>query len=159
MKYVRAFMTLLARFFISAIFLASGVNKIFHWQEMEKQLLGNLSDWHSYLSFSEEGQALFALLMIWSPLLLIVATFLELLGSLLVLLGLYEKLGAILLILFLVPVTVLIHEFWFLEGAARELQISLFLRNMAIIGGLLMVALHFGKNQRSADKLSSVHLG
>ena len=48
------------------------------------------------------------------------ATLFQLLGGLLVLLGIKEKLGATLLILFLIPVTVLMHSFWMVEGAERQ---------------------------------------
>jgi putative oxidoreductase len=134
--------TVLARFLLSAIFLASGVNKLFHWRETETGLMGVLSHWQSHLSFSEAAQNFFSSVIQFTPVLLIVATGLELIGALLLLLGVKEKIGAILLLFFLVPVTIFYHQFWFLEATERELQQVMFLKNLAIVGGLLMVILH-----------------
>lgn len=77
----------------------------------------------------------------WTPILLLFATLFELCGGLSILLGYREKLGAILLILFLIPATVLMHQFWFVEGAMRELQLTHFLKNLAILGGLILFTL------------------
>ena len=142
MKMVRAAAIVLARFLLSAIFLTAGVNKLFHWHETEKMLMSVLCDWQSYMGFSDTAQECFSILTPWTPFLLIGATLLELVGGLLLLLGVREKLGASLLILFLVPTTVLIHQFWFAEGGLREVQQIMFLKNLAILGGLLMVLLY-----------------
>lgn len=153
MAFVRHFTTLLARFFLSVIFLASGASKIIYWQKTEEELMKMLTDWQVALSFSAATQMGFSNLMVWAPLFLILATLLELLGGLLLLFGIQERLGAFLLILFLLPATVLFHQFWFVEGSARDLQISFFLRNLAILGGLLMVILHGDAGRR--DSFSS----
>ncbi len=62
--------------------------------------------------------------------------------ALLLLFGIREKLGAFLLVIVLVPTTILMQPFWFAEGSERDMQIALFLRDMAILGGLLVVTLH-----------------
>ena len=116
--------------------------KMFHWQETENLLLTVLSDWQNYMSFSEEFSYFFGALTPWTSVLLLVATMLELGGGLLLLLGIREKLGAGLLLLFLLPATFLFHQFWFIEGGARELQTIMFLKNLAIMGGLIMLMLH-----------------
>jgi putative oxidoreductase len=65
---------------------------------------------------------------------------LALIGSISVLLGYKTKLGAWLLILFLVPVTLTMHKFWATTDAGMaQLQMGMFLRNVSIIGGLLVV--------------------
>jgi len=135
-------MVLLARLFLSGIFLVSGAMKMMHWQETEKELVKVLSDWQVALSFSTAAQITLSNMMAWAPLLLMLATLLELLGGLLLLFGVKEKLGAFLLILFLIPVTFVFHQFWFLEGSAYDLQIAFFFRNVAIMGGLIMVVIH-----------------
>jgi len=138
MKYFIAF---LARLFMSTIFLVSSINKIFHWQRTEKELIRVLGDWECIVS-SVNAHTAIAMMISWAPIFLIIATLLELLGGLLVLLGVRAKLGAFLLILFLIPVTFVFHQFWFLEGTAQEIQISFFLRNLAIVGGLMMIGLY-----------------
>lgn len=127
---------------MSAIFLASAIHKILNWSEAEKNLMNVLCDWQFHVGFSDQAQDCLAALVPWTPLLLVIATLFELVGGLLLLLGVRERLGATLLILFLIPTTVLFHSFWFLEGPARELQIVMMMKNFAILGGLFLVLLH-----------------
>jgi uncharacterized membrane protein YphA (DoxX/SURF4 family) len=145
MRIIRICTAAVARFFISAIFLASAVKTILNWHETEKNLIASMCDWQSYVSFSDPAQDCFTFLTPWSPLLLVVATLLMLIGGLSVLLGVKEKWGAFLLILFLIPDTVLNHAFWFFESSDREMQTILFLKNLAILGCLLLMILHGGQ--------------
>jgi putative oxidoreductase len=142
MRVLRVLLAGLARLFLSAFFLASGINKIIYWKEAEKRLLNVLGDWQTYTVSTEGLQTLFSAAVVWAPLLLMAATFFEILGALLLLFGIREKLGALFLALILIPTTVLMHHFWFVEGSEREMQLSLFLRDIAILGGLLVVILH-----------------
>lgn len=103
--------------------------------------MNTLCEWQSNIGFSDGLQDCLSLLVPWTPFLLITATLFEMLGGLSILLGFKEKLGATLLILFLIPATILIHQFWFIEGMAREVQITHFLKNLAILGGLFMIIL------------------
>jgi uncharacterized membrane protein YphA (DoxX/SURF4 family) len=66
----------------------------------------------------------------------------EIVGALLVVLGWRTRLGAWLLILFLIPTTLLYHNFWASDGGERLAQMLEFLKNLSIIGGLLLVAGH-----------------
>ena len=75
-----------------------------------------------------------------APVLLAVAIALEITGALLILAGFHARLGAILLILFLVPVTIVMHNFWASEGNQRIADLLQFLKNLSILGGLLLVA-------------------
>lgn len=141
MKIIRLCTTVIARFFISLVFLAGAVNKILHWHETEKSLMYTLCEWQSNIGFSDSLQDCLTAIIPMTPVLLLVATFFELIGALAVLLGVKEKLGATMLVLFLIPATILMHQFWFVEGPAREVQLSHFLKNLAILGGLLMIIL------------------
>jgi putative oxidoreductase len=67
------------------------------------------------------------------------AVVLELAGAGCVLTGLCGRLGALALIVFLVPATLVFHNFWQLAGAAREAQLTHFMKNLAIVGGLAML--------------------
>lgn len=55
-------------------------------------------------------------------------------GAALLVLGFWARLGSILLMLFLVPTTGLVHTFW-----SEPSQLTPFLLNLAIFGGLLLV--------------------
>lgn len=67
------------------------------------------------------------------------AIVLEVLGGLSILTGYRQDLGAAALIVFLVPATLIFHSFWTLGGAAQQEQMANFLKNLAILGGLILV--------------------
>src|SRR5262249_7001141 len=65
-------------------------------------------------------------------------------GGLSVLLGYRTRLGASLLTFFLIPVTVMMHNFWAAPDArAFQVEKALFVRNVALLGGALLIG-YFG---------------
>ena len=72
-------------------------------------------------------------------LLLYGAIFVLVLGGLLLLLGYRSKLGAVLLLLYWIPVTFIVHSYWNDPEDIKRLQSIMFMKNLAIAGGLLMV--------------------
>ena len=72
--------------------------------------------------------------------LLYCAIFLLTMGGMMVLLGYRSTLGAILLLTYWVPVTLIVHDFWNTQtNLALRQESILFMKNFAIIGGLLML--------------------
>ena len=66
---------------------------------------------------------------------------LALAGGLSVLLGYRTRLGAWALVLFLVPVTVMLHNFWVVnDPMMRQMQMAMFMKNVALTGGALLLA-------------------
>jgi putative oxidoreductase len=152
MKAIRAAFIVIARFLLSAVFLAAGINKIVHWQETEQTLMNVLSNWQSHMSGQEMIQTFFATAIAFTPTLLFLATLMELVGALLLLLGIKEKVGAALLLALLIPTTILFHQFWFVDGLEKELQQAMFLKNLAILGGLILVLLHGAGSPQKSSK-------
>lgn len=73
-------------------------------------------------------------------------------GGLSVALGVKARMGALLLILFLIPVTFMMHNFWAIEDAqAAQQQMTHFMKNIAIFGGLFLVA-YYGAGAYSWDR-------
>jgi putative oxidoreductase len=107
---------LTGRVLLSAIFILSGTMKIMNWSKTAEHM-------------ESEG-------MIAVPFLLFMAIVFEIGGGLSVLLGCWTRLGAAALIIFLIPATLIFHDFWTFEGAAREMQMQNFLKNLTIMGGL-----------------------
>jgi putative oxidoreductase len=65
-----------------------------------------------------------------------------LLGGISLLLGLYPTIGVVLLVLFLVPTSFMIHNFWALKDPqAKMTEMVQFEKNIAILGLLLMTLL------------------
>ena len=136
---------LLGRVSLSLIFLLSCVNKILNWDASHDFLVGGLSSWQGHAADVIQIQQVVQFLLPLTPLLLIIGTLFEGVGGLLILLGIKSKLGATLLILFLIPATLIFHPFWAIQGPDRELQMILFLKNLAIFGGLCLMMASQGK--------------
>jgi len=75
----------------------------------------------------------------------------EILGGLLLLIGWRTRLVAWILIVFVAVATGLAHRFWEFDAAQQANQQTQFLKNLAIIGGLLFLAA-FGPGRASVDK-------
>ena len=112
----------IGRALLALIFLASGANKI--------------------TSFPETMESMRAEGMLLVPVFLVGAIGFELIGGLSVLLGVKARWGALLLIAFLIPVTLIFHDFWQYEGAEQQMQMIQFMKNLSILGGLTLVFAH-----------------
>jgi putative oxidoreductase len=62
-------------------------------------------------------------------------------GGLSVALGWYARLGALALVVFLVPVSFQMHAFWALQDPMMaQIQLAMFMKNVALIGAALLIA-------------------
>jgi putative oxidoreductase len=110
---------LAARLLISQIFILSGIMKVLDPAGTAAQM---------------EGRSMF-----WIPLFLWAAVVVELGCGLMLLVGYKARLGALLLFLFLIPVTLTFHNWWTYPQAEQQTQMFFFMHNVALLGGLLMV--------------------
>lgn len=136
MTFVRFAILPLSRVFVSAAFLVGALKNIFSWEETERGLIEALSNWQSNVAFIQDLQAFFAFLISWSFFLLLISTGVMFVGGLFVFLGYKERIGLSLLAIFLVPATILYHPFWWFEGPFYEMESTMFLKNLAILGCL-----------------------
>jgi len=119
----------LGRFFFALIFLMAGAN------HFNKQTIGYAAS---------QGVPLAAIAV---PL----AGVLAIAGSLSILLGYRAKLGAWLIVLFLVLVTPMMHKFWGVaDPNMAQLQMIMFLKNVSMLGGALLIS-QFGAGPFSLD--------
>ena len=109
---MKAIVLLLSRVFISTIFVISTITKIL-------DPAGTIKYMKSY------G-------MPYAGLFLIAAIFLEGAGGLSLLFGFRIRWGSLMLLIFLIPTTIIFHT-----DFSQRLQVIMFLKNLAIIGGLL----------------------
>ena len=74
------------------------------------------------------------------------------LGAISILLGWYARVGALLIILFLIPVSFSMHNFWAVHDPQQaQMQMIHFMKNMAMLGGALLIVYH-GAGPVSIDK-------
>lgn len=111
---------LLGRIFISIIFFYEALDSAWYFQDTKDKMT-------SYGIFWKQDLLLYA------------AIFLLVLGGLLVLVGYRAKLGALLLLMYWVPVTFIVHSFWNDPEDIRRIQSIFFMRNLGIVGGLLFI--------------------
>lgn len=61
-------------------------------------------------------------------------------GGLSILLGFRARIGAVLIALFIIPVSISMHAFWNVtDPMMQQLQTIMFTKNMAILGGALLI--------------------
>ncbi|MBI4209826.1 MAG: DoxX family protein [Deltaproteobacteria bacterium] len=133
-KTLESLATLTGRLFLSAIFMMAGFGKIM-----------DLSGTSAYMA--SQGMPLV-------PFFLAMAIIFELGGGLSLLIGFKTRWGALALIAFLIPTTLIFHNFWADPPDQRQLQMIMFLKNLAILGGLLTVLAH-GPGSMSIDSRTS----
>lgn len=119
MKFLVGLLTLIARFGFAALFLGAAAN--------------------NFLQFDETSQYIASKGLPMVPLLIVGASILEIVGGVFLLLGYRTRLGATILILFLLPTTLIFHDFWNAKGEVANLEQIEFLKNIAVLGGLLYV--------------------
>lgn len=62
-----------------------------------------------------------------------------------------ERLGAAALFLWMIPVTLIFHNFWAMPAAEQQIQTIMFMKNLAIMGGMLLIMAN-GSGPYSLDK-------
>lgn len=122
---------LAGRFLLAAIFLVAGIRKV----------LGFAGTVGYFTKLGFPAAEVFA----------VVAIIVELGGAILLIAGWRTRWVAWLLMLFVVIATAMAHRFWEFDAAQFNNQLNHFLKNVAIIGGLLFVAA-FGPGRASVDK-------
>ncbi|MGA6981042.1 MAG: DoxX family protein [Candidatus Sulfotelmatobacter sp.] len=76
---------------------------------------------------------------------------LALLGGLSILLGFRAKIGAWMIVLFLVGVTPMMHKFWAVsDPMMAQMQMIMFMKNLSMLGGALIIT-QFGSGPWSLD--------
>ena len=121
---------LLGRILISIVFILGGIGKIFGFSMEE----GMVAAKHLPLPAVALG----------------IALVIELIGGLAILLGLFTRFTAWILFLYLIPTTLLFHNFWAMQGMDRIDNMVHFEKNLAIMGSLLVLAA-FGPGALSVD--------
>jgi hypothetical protein len=108
-------------------------------------------NWQMYKGNAEIIGILLDSLINYITIILCGGLFLMLGGGILVFFGINEKLGGFFLILYIVFSSFLYFPFWFYEGDQMIHNITLFLKNIAILGGCLLL---FKKRGTSLVKFS-----
>ncbi len=127
MEWLKSFAILIGRILLVLIFLKSGAGKI-----------GNFEGTAQYMA----GHG-----MPYTHFFLVGAIFFELVGSITVVLGYFARFGAVLLLIFLIPTTLIFHNIF----VDPNMMIH-FMKNVSMFGGILIL-LAVGPGRLSLDYL------
>jgi len=127
----------LGRLCLGLIFLIAGVKKVLYWHETRESVLMKFTALQMYFP----DAWIFDHFIRFVPVMLGFATFFELVGSILLISGFCMRFGAVFLLIFLIPTTLLYHDFWFKIGDARALELTMFMKNLALIGSFILLSL------------------
>lgn len=130
MNALQAPFALLARLAMVALFLPAGISKIGGFQGTAGYI-GSVG-----LPMPEVGAA--------------IAIVVEIVGPLLLLLGLFTRPAALVLAVFTAAATFFFHAYWAVPAESQMVQQLMFFKNVGVIGGLLALAA-FGAGAFSLD--------
>jgi putative oxidoreductase len=125
MEWLKAFFILIGRILLVLIFLNSGIGKVGNF-EGTAQYMAKFGMPHT--SFFLFGAIVF-----------------ELVGSLSIILGYFTRFGALLILIFLIPTTLIFHT-----NFADRMQMIQFMKNVSMVGGCLLL-LAAGSGRLSLD--------
>ncbi len=124
--------SLSGRILLSLIFLLSGMMKIMDWNGTAAQM-------------ADKGMPAI-------PFFLTMAILFELGAGACLLFGFQARSASLALVFYLIPTTLVFHNFWSATGPEYQNQMHHFLKNLAILGGLATVIAH-GAGALSIDAL------
>ena len=127
---------IIGRFLIASIFIYEAVDMIMYFNNTRQTMTDYGIHWNQDL------------LIVGSIIFLII-------GGVLLLTGYRIKLGAFLLLLYLVPVTFIIYSFWNDPEPYKRLNAINFMKNLGIAGALLLLIAH-GSGRYSIKRLLRV---
>jgi putative oxidoreductase len=127
MEWLKGFAILIGRILLVLIFLNSGIGKV-----------GNFEGTAQYMA--SHG-------MLYANYFLVGAIFFELVGSLTVIFGYFTRFGALLLLIFLIPTTLIFHT-----NFVDPMQKIHFMKNVSMLGGCFIL-LAAGAGRFSLDYL------
>ena len=110
----------IARLCLAAVFLYSGIDKLWHWRSSIEEVRSDGLPWPAAFA----GATVFT----------------QLVGGILVATGFFAWLGALLLAGFTAAATLVGHRFWLRHGAEFRRELTTSLEHVAIVGGLLLLS-------------------
>lgn len=127
---------LLGRIFLSTIFFYEVIDTIFFYGHA-KQVMTNYG-----VTWMQDTLLITVLVMLG-------------VGAFLVVIGYFARVGSFLLLLVWIPFTVIVYSFWNDPPDLQRINLLYFTRNLAIIGGLLLLLAH-GSGEYSVRRLIHV---
>lgn len=132
-------LVIIGRILLSLVFILLALSIVVNWEVTLQGLNAMLNYWNVMTSKPGHQNAFFLSLLSVAPFLLALAVVLQFIGGFLIFFGIQVRFGALLLLIFLVPVTIIYHHFWFLTGMEFGQQFMEFFKNLALMGVMLWI--------------------
>jgi len=130
-QWVKQFGPLAGRIMLALIFLIAGFGKI-----------GNFAGTAGFMAGAGIPLAEVALVL---------TIIIEIGGGVMLVIGWKARWAALALFLFLIPATLIFHNFWAADAAQFQNQLNHFLKNVCILGGMLYI-MAYGSGPLSLDR-------
>lgn len=127
----------LGRLLFVLVFILSGAQKLMDVQATANQIAAKVLLPDAVSAYTPQLEA--ATGMTTPYMLAILAIVIEIGAALMIAANLGARAGAVLLILFTIAATWYFHPFWTMEGADRQANMIQALKNLSLIGGLLII--------------------
>jgi putative oxidoreductase len=126
---MNVFVLPLSRILLSLVFIYGGYGKVFGGMEGFKTWVAGLLQNSPMPDLAQ-----------YASILAQVGAYVEFAGGILLFLGVLSRVAAFALLIFTVLASVLAHNFWaFADAKMFAEQLSVFLKNMGLVGGLLLI--------------------
>lgn len=122
---------LIGRILVAAIFLWSGIGKI-----------SGFAGTAGYMASKGLPMA---------EVLLVITIIVEIGAALMIIVGYKARLGALALLLWMIPVTLIFHAFWAVPADQVQMQMINFFKNLGLMGAMLLI-IGFGPGAYSVDR-------
>lgn len=130
-SFVNQFAPLAGRILLSIIFIMSGISKITGF--------AGTAGW-----MTSKGLPV-------PEVLLVASIVIELGAAAMIVLGFKARWGATALFLWMIPVTLVFHNYWTFPAAEQQMQSIMFFKNLGLMGGMLLI-MGFGSGPLSMGK-------
>jgi putative oxidoreductase len=131
MDIVKQYGPLVGRILFGLLFLIYGIEKITGFQDTVGYMQAHNIPMTQYLA--------------------VIATIVEIAGSLMIIVGWKARIGAAAIFLYVLVLTLIFHPYWIVPQDQMQLQMIMFFKNLAIMGGMLYIIV-YGSGPLSVDK-------
>lgn len=143
----RSTIIFLGRACMSLIFITTAFQKLLDWQGLEQQFITTLHNLSGISGQKEWVKQGLEMILSKPSLAFFIQTIIEFLGGICIFLGFFVRFAAFILALMVLGTMLVFYPFWLTPGVERVSQMILFLQNLSMLGGLLLLMVYRRKKE------------
>ncbi|MCF7851901.1 MAG: hypothetical protein K9M07_01520 [Simkaniaceae bacterium] len=130
---------LMGKALIAVFFIWRGGNQIINWSMTEKNFIGDVINWHVFVSDVPGLDRIAESILPFTMQLIILGIVLQLVCGFMLLISWKDRLAVSILSIYLLINNFFTHYFWMAEGYRKEILLEQFMQSLSIIGGILLI--------------------